>query len=134
MSPPTQTRSACGRISPLVLVALASLLFLPLAASPQQPVNTIKSIIAVGQTVEITVNSTIQFDVRDELAVLMIGDQEFTTSRSPEDGNLNDLIFVLTLDEWNQVATGDPVSVQFGLDDTLDTLNFGTLDKSLLNK
>ncbi len=134
MSPPTQARSARGRVSPLVIVGLASLLFLPLAASPQQPVNTIKSITTVGQTVEITVNSTKQFDVRDELVVLMIGDQEFTTSRSPDDGRLNELTFILTLDEWSQVATGDPVIVRFGQDNAPDHWDFGQLDKTLLNK
>ncbi len=132
MAAPTQARSARGRVSSLALVALACVVFF--APATAQGNNTIKSITTVGQTVEITVNSTIPFDVRDELVVLMIGDQEFTTSRSPEDGNLNELIFVLTLDEWNQVATGDPVSVQFGQDDTTDRWNFGTLDKSLLNK
>ena len=132
MAPPIPALSARGRVSSLALVALGSLLFFAPAAA--QVTNTIKSITTVGQTVEITVNSTIPFDVRDELVVLIIGDQEFTTSRSPEDGNLNELIFVLTLDEWNQVATGDPVSVQFGQDDPSDHWNFGTLDKSLLNK
>ncbi|HKA56774.1 MAG TPA: hypothetical protein VKJ47_24280 [Candidatus Binatia bacterium] len=132
MAPPTPARSARGRVSSLALVALAGLLFFAPAAA--LGTNTIMSITTVGQTVEITVNSTIPFDVRDELVVLMIGDLEFTTSRSPEDGNLNELIFVLTLDEWNQVATGDPVSVQYGPDDTTDRWNFGTLDKSLLNQ
>ena len=133
MAPPTQARSAFARISALALVPLAALLVWAAAGSAQGN-HTIKSITTVGQTVEITVHSTIQFDVRDELVVLLIGDQEFTTSRSPEDGNLNELIFVLTLDEWNEVATGDPVSVQFGLEDTPDHRNFGTLDKSLLDK
>ena len=131
MAPPTQARAARGRVPSLAQVALACLLFFAPAA---QGNNTIKSITTVGQTVEITVHGPIQFDVRDELVVLLIGDQEFTISRSPEDGNLNELIFVLTLDEWNQVATGDPVSVQFGEDDTPDHRNFGRLDKSLLNK
>ena len=133
MAAPTQARAARGRVPSLALVALACLLFFAPAAAAQGN-HTIRSITTVGQTVEITVHSTIQFDVRDELVVLMIGDQEFTTSRSPEDGNLNELIFVLTLDEWNQVATGDRVSVQFGEDDTPDHRNFGRLDKSLLNK
>ncbi len=129
MAPPTQARSARCRVSSLALVALACLLFLPMTAGA----NTIKSITTVGQTVEITVKSTVQFDVRDELVVMIIGDQEFTTSRSPDDGSLNELTFILTLDEWNQVATGDPVIVQFGEDDA-DPRKFGTLDKNLLNK
>ncbi len=132
MALPTQARSPRGRVSSLVLVALACLLFLPLTAGAQGT-HTIKSITRVGQTVEITVNSRVQFDVRDELMVMIIGDQEFTTSRSPDDGSLNELTFILTLDEWNQVATGDPVIVQFGEDDA-DPRNFGKLDKSLLNK
>src|SRR5262249_12686037 len=133
MAPLTRAHSARGLVSSMAPVAVTCLLFFAPAAAPQGN-NTIKSIATVGQTVEITVDSTIEFDVRDELVVLVIGDQKFTTNRSPEDGNLKELIFVLTLDEWNQVATGDPVSVQFGQDDPSDHWNFGTLDKSLLNK
>ncbi len=133
MAPLTQARGARGRVSSLALAALACLLFFAPAAAAQGN-HTIRSITTVGQTVEITVHSTLEFDVRDELVVLVIGDQEFTTSRSPEDGSLNELIFVLTLDEWNQLATGDPVRVQFGEDDATEQRNFGTLDKSLLNR
>ena len=129
MALPTPTRSVRGRALALALVALAALPFFPATAGA----NTITSITSVGQTVEITVNSGAGFDVRDELVLLIIGDQQFTTSRSPDDGSLNELTFILTLDEWNQLATGDPVIVQFGEDDD-NPQNFGTLDKSLLNK
>ncbi len=129
MALPTPARSVRGRILALALAALAGLLFFPATTGA----NTIKSITSVGQTVEITVNSGAGFDVRDELVVMIIGDQQFTTSRSPDDGGLNELIFILTLDEWNQLATGDPVIVQFGEDDD-NPQSFGTLDKSLLNK
>lgn len=129
MALPTPARSARGRVLALALVALAGLLFFPATAGA----NTIKSITSVDQTVEITVQSGAGFDVRDELVLLTIGDQQFTTSRSPDDGSLNELIFILTLDEWDQLATGDPVIVQFGEDDD-NPQSFGTLDKSLLNK
>jgi len=129
MALPTPARFARGRVLALALVALAGLLFFPATAGA----NNIKNITSVGQTVEITVQSGAGFDVRDELVVLIIGDQQFTTSRSPDDGSLNELTFILTLDEWNQLATGDPVIVQFGEDDD-NPQNFGTLDKSLLNK
>ncbi len=129
MALPTPARFARGRVLALALVGLAGLLFFPLTAGA----NTITSITSVGQTVEITMQSGAGFDVRDELVLLIIGDQQFTTSRSPDDGSLNQLTFILTLDEWNQLATGDPVIVQFGEDDD-NPQSFGTLDKSLLNK
>jgi len=129
MALPTPARFARGRVLALALVGLAGLLFFPVTAGA----NTITSITSVGQTVEITMQSGAGFDVRDELVLLIIGDQQFTTSRSPDDGSLNQLTFILTLDEWNQLATGDPVIVQFGEDDD-NPQSFGTLDKSLLNK
>jgi hypothetical protein len=129
MALPTPARFARGRVLALALVGLAGLLFFPVTAGA----NTITSITSVGQTVEITMQSGAGFDVRDELVLLIIGDQQFTTSRSPDDGSLNQLTFILTLDEWNQLATGDPVTVQFGEDDD-NPQSFGTLDKSLLNK
>ncbi len=129
MALPAPARFARGRVLALALVGLAGLLFFPVTAGA----NTITSITSVGQTVEITMQSGAGFDVRDELVLLIIGDQQFTTSRSPDDGSLNQLTFILTLDEWNQLATGDPVIVQFGEDDD-NPQSFGTLDKSLLNK
>ncbi len=129
MALPTPARFARGRVLALALVGLVGLLFFPVTAGA----NTITSITSVGQTVEITMQSGAGFDVRDELVLLIIGDQQFTTSRSPDDGSLNQLTFILTLDEWNQLATGDPVIVQFGEDDD-NPQSFGTLDKSLLNK
>lgn len=96
--------------------------------------NTIKSIQTVGANIEITANSPQEFDVRDEVVALQIGSQVFSNSRSPADGDTHTLIFVLTQAQWDSLATGDAVAVGWGSDAASNPRNFGTLDKSLLNK
>lgn len=96
--------------------------------------NTVKSIQTVGATVEITVKSAQEFDVRDEVVTLQIGSQTFSNSRSPADGDTRTLIFVLTQTEWDSLATGDAITVGWGSDAASNPRNFGTLDKSILNK
>ena len=96
--------------------------------------NTVKSIQTAGSNVEITVKSGPEFDVRDEVVTLQIGSKNFSNSRSPADGDTHVLIFVLTQAEWDSLNTGDPITVGWGSDASSNPRNFGTLDKSLLNK
>ena len=96
--------------------------------------NTIKNIHTAGGNVEITVGSAQEFDVRDEVVALKVGSHIFSTSRSSADGDTRTLIFVLTQDEWDSLATGDAITLGWGSDATGNPRNFGTLDKSLLNK
>ena len=96
--------------------------------------NTVKSIQTVGANVEITVKSAQEFDVRDEVVALQIGSQIFSNSRSPADGDTHSLIFVLTQAEWDSLASGDAITVGWGSDAAGNPRNFGTLDKSMLNK
>ena len=96
--------------------------------------NTIKSIQTVGSNIEITVKSGQEFDVRNEVVTLQIGSQRFGNSHSPADGDTHSLIFVLTQSEWDSLATGDPITLGWGIDASSNPRNFGTLDKSLLNK
>ena len=110
-------------------VALVSL-ELPLRAQG----NAIQSIKTIGSSIEVTVKSANQFDVRDEAVVLQIGSQLFSTSRSPDDGDTSVLIFVMTPAQFDQTSTGDPVSVGWGSDGSSDRRDFGTLDKSILDK
>ena len=121
-----------------------------LALAAEKDVNTIRSIKTVAAAaganvrsqpgVEIELNSTREFPVRNQIVVLRIGDEEFLRSRSPEDGSLNTLIFILTADEFAKAANGDPVAVYYGRDDPnepdkqKDRWDFGRLDKSLLDK
>ena len=111
------------------VVALVSL-ELPVRAQS----NAIQSIKTVGSNIEITVKSASQFDVRDEVVVLQIGSQDFSTSRSPDDGDTSVLIFVITPAQFDQTSTGDPVSVGWGRDGSSDRRDFGTLDKNILDK
>lgn len=105
-------------------------------ARGQSEVNTIKSIqTAAGGTVEIEVHSTREFPVRDEIVILRVGTQEFTSSRTPADGSLNTLIFRLTPTDWAGTKTGDSVTIFYGQDDPKDTTNrwvFSPLNKSQL--
>jgi hypothetical protein len=96
--------------------------------------NKIKSIKTVGSNIEITVQSPQGFDVRDEVVVLQIGAYTFSVSRSPDSGDAQTLIFVLTTAEFSQLSSGDPVSVGWGSDGSSNRKNFGTLDKSILDK
>ena len=96
--------------------------------------NTIRSIRTVGTSIEITVSSPQEFNVRDEVVVLQVGAQVFSTSRSPDSGDTHTLIFVLTTAQFDQVSTGDPVSVGWGSDGSSDRRDFGTLDKSILDR
>ncbi len=105
----------------------------PAMAQQQEEVNTIKSIKTVPEGIEIELYSTREFPVRNEIVRLHIGDDEFTRSRSPEDGSLNTLFFTLTVSAFEtRVATGDRVWVDFG--EGSQRWDFGTLDKSLLGK
>ncbi len=117
------------------LRAAASLVVLGLLAPlARAQSNTIKSIKTVGSNIEITVNGPRQFDVRDEVVILQVGPQIVSTSRSPDNGDTYTLIFVLTTRQFDQASTGDPVSVGWGSDGSSDRRDFGTLDKSILDK
>ncbi len=127
-------RSWCGEICRGVLALLFFLASLPVLAQAGET-NTIGSIKTVKDGVDIEVHSTRFFPVRNELVVLRIGRKEFTKSRSPQDGNLNTLIFTLTSSDFEaETATGDDVFVQFGRGEGSDRRYFGKLDKSKRDK
>ena len=115
-------------VSSLVCLLLAAPVLLA------QGTGNIKSIKSVGSNVEITVTSGQEFEVRNEGVILQIGDSAFSNSRSPDDGDLHVLTFVLTSQEFDQLSSGDPVTVRFGSDPSNDRRNCGKLDKSILNK
>ncbi len=96
--------------------------------------NAIQSIRTVQGTVEIELTSATEFPVRDELVRLRIGAQEFTRSRPPRDGRLNALIFTLTAEQFDKLADGDEVIVQYGRDGASQRWRFGKLDKRLKDK
>jgi hypothetical protein len=100
-------------------------------------VRTVNNSMAVGNqpAVEIVVTSNAEFPVKDELAVLRIGDKNFALSRYPDTGETNSLIFTLTSEEFAQVSSGAPVFVQYGFgDNSRVQWNFGTLDKGAVNR
>jgi hypothetical protein len=84
---------------------------------------------------EIIVTSAVPFPARDELAVLRVGEQNFTLSGYPESGDTHTLIFRLTSDEFAQLPGGADVIVQYGLGDEQPVRwLFGPLNKSQANQ
>ncbi len=78
---------------------------------------------------EIELISQEPFPVRNALPVLRIGKQESLLSRYPESGETTRLIFTLTRQEFDQVSSGDEVSLQYGRGRADTVWTFGRLDK-----
>ena len=124
---------------------LACFISVPAFAAAQD-VNVVKGIRAVDSTVEIELESSKEFPVRDEIVVLRIGKKEFSKSRSPKNGSLKGLIFILTADEFARLGDGEIMTVGFGRQsDSEDTTiaagrdaglrwEFGKLNKGLLER
>ncbi len=96
--------------------------------------SLIRSIRAAGPAIEVEVHSSTPFPVRALPPVLRIGGREFRLSRSPADGSLSTLIFLLTPEEFARVSTGDQVTVHYGGAETPHGGAVGRLDKSLLGR
>lgn len=113
-------------------------------AKPVEMINLVSELRRVSESfvldgddgVEIELYSSEQFPVRNQLVVLTIGKSDFTLARYPDEGDLNRLIFTLTLDEFDQLVSGDPISVRYGpdLDSSYDQRDFGLLDKDLIKQ
>jgi hypothetical protein len=95
-------------------------------------VDGIRGIHAIGPRIEIEIHSVQPFPVRAIPPVLRIGAREFHFSRSPDDGDLHTLIFLLSPAEFAQLSSGEDVSVHYGPPDALPGRALGRLDKGLL--
>ena len=102
-------------------IAKVSLLFSLLALSQQSFAElTIISAAETNDTIELTVRNTDNFTVGALPYVLKIGDARFSRSRSPSDGALDTLIFLIPRDTFNQINEGDLVALGYGgIDDSL---------------
>jgi hypothetical protein len=117
-------------VSAIVACALVAL---PVLAE-EGVVNTVTRIERVSDGVEIEVTSSKPFPVRAIPPLLRVGDHVFGRSRSPADGSLNTLIFMLSDAEFAQTSNGDRVSVAYGRADPREAgWDFGVLDKSALD-
>ena len=125
---------------------IMAFLALPVMAAAQD-VNTVKAIRAVDNTVEIELESSKQFEIRNDVIVLRIGNQEFSRSRSPKDGSLNRLIFMLPAKAFAALPDGESMVVSFRSDNVPGDVSatggrtrggprwdFGKLNKSLLQR
>lgn len=84
--------------------------------------------------VEIAVTSDTPFPVRDELAILRIGEQAIAVSRYPDTGDTHTLIFTLTVEQFASANDGDQVWVQYGMSDASLRWSFGPLNKAAVNQ
>jgi hypothetical protein len=131
MANTTNRKTHLGNTPLLAFAVLIAFAALP-AVATESVLNTIRGIRSTDSSVEIELQSTKPFPVRSEIAVLRIGTREFMNSRYPADGRLDTLIFKLTPDEFAQVASGDPIRVQYGRGAKANYWDFGTLDKRSL--
>jgi len=116
------------------LMLVLFLLALPVLGAEKEEKNIIKSIKTVEGGVEIELFSTREFTPRNALVMLRIGESEFTQSRSPEDGSLNTLIFLIPANAFStQTDSGEDVWVDYG-EQPGEKWYFGKLDKGLLDK
>lgn len=138
------TRGTSRALSRLAILAVA-VLGLPVLAAAQD-VNTVKAIRAVDSTVEIELESSKQFEIRNDIIVLRIGDKEFTRSKTPKNGSLHRLIFMVPANDFAALPDGAEMNVSFRSDNAGGDVsatggraggprwNFGKLDKSLLQR
>jgi len=103
----------------------------------QNNVNSMKTVAASsalnGQSgVEISLNSNRSFLPTGEVLMLQIGSQQVDLSRYADNGSINQITFVLTQEQFAALQQGDHISVQYG--DGGPSWNFGTVDKTMLNK
>jgi len=85
------------------------------------------------RSIEIQLFSDDEFPVRDEIMVLQIGARQFFLSGYPN-GDLNNVVFTLTEEEFAAVSCGEPVIVQYGIAPSDEVWQFGNLDKTILDQ
>jgi hypothetical protein len=116
MITPQQLFASGGRIAAALVLSLLGFALLAAAQAPAADVNTVKRIQTVNGVVEIEVHSTREFPIRNQVIVLRIGDREFLRSKTPENGTLKTLIFMLTPEQFGALADGATMTVKFGRD------------------
>lgn len=83
------------------------------------------------------------FPTRALFSVVRIGDRDFSSSRYPEDGRLNSLIFMIPHEDFDLLSSEDLVAVYYGgagspptgpvVPDPTNPWNFGGFKKGLLD-
>jgi hypothetical protein len=95
--------------------------------------NLISDLKSSDSVIEIELKSSKPF-LQSNLPVLKIGDQEFTISRYPDDGDLNRLIFVLTPDQFARIRPEETANFQYGRGEAHKKRTFGRINKAKLHK
>jgi hypothetical protein len=105
-----------GRVAGALVICLLAFGLLAAAQAPRPDVNTVKRIQTVDGVVEIEIQSNREFPIRDQVVVLRIGDKEFLRSKTPENGSLKTLIFMLTPAQFDSLVDGAQMTVKYGRD------------------
>lgn len=77
--------------------------------------NSQQRIETVGDRVEFEVKSDVEFPTRALIAVLRIGEHEFSLSRYPSDGRQDTLIFEIPKADFDKLSANDEVTVFYAL-------------------
>lgn len=117
-------------------LSLLSLLTAPGALGQNGNNNKIDSIKAIGSFVDVAFTSPDEFPVRDALIQVHFGDQIFTLSRVPANGDLHTIVFSIPANDFaNKIKDGDRVWIDFrGDGERGQRWEFGSLNKDLLNE
>jgi hypothetical protein len=138
-----QAFSRGGRTAGTLMICLFAFGVLAAAQGRGADVNTVKRIQTVDGVVEIEIQSNREFPIRDQVVVLRIGDKEFQRSRTPENGSLKTLIFMLTPAQFDALVDDAQMTVKYGrhgADEGPDAAvaaarglrwNFGKLNKAM---
>jgi len=131
------SRRLPGKAIAFAVAALAGPFALAAVCGAQEP-GAVAGMRALGATVEITVTSPQPFLVRALPPVLAIGDARFARSRYPADGSLQELTFVVPIEDFALLKDGDPMRIGYGHDPGAPGAgpgwDLGRLDKSRVGR
>ena len=114
----------------LAVLAVAT----PVAAQTPPTAQVTRLACTADDLAEVEVTSADAFPVRNALTELQVGGISTSLSRYADDGDTHTLIFTMTPEEFDQLATGDLISVRYGreLETSYDQRDFGALDMTQL--
>ena len=124
------------RIVTGIALAAFAVIGLPRAAQAQNANGRISQVKAASANmVEVEVTSEREFPVLDSVVTLHIGDKSYTVSRSPQDGNLNTLIFSVPASDLTAGAnSGAEAWIDYSGQGTGLRWNLGKLNATTIGK
>jgi len=74
-------------------------------------VNVQQRLTSTNEGIEFELWSSVPFPVRALPPILRIGDRDFLSSRHPDDGRLDTLIFLIGVEDFESLTASDPVAI-----------------------